>query len=106
MPLAYDRAMARTQTMVQLSDELVTQLDREAEQAGLSRSALIRDVLERHLRERSHAEKVRRYVEGYRRHPPGDVDDEWGDLEAAADRDGHDLARRLDAEEDAEGLSW
>ena len=71
----------------------------------MSRSALIRDVLERHLRERSHAEKVRRYVEGYRRHPPGDVD-EWGDLAAQAERDGHEMARRLDAEEEEAGLSW
>lgn len=94
--------------MVQLSDDLVAALDEEAERAGVSRSALIRDVLERHLREHSHAEKVRRDIEGYTRYPPGDVDDvdEWGDLAAAADRDGRALARRLAAEEDAEGVSW
>ena len=91
--------------MVQLSDELVAELDREAERAGVSRSALIRDVLERHLREHSHAEKIRRYVEGYRRHPPGDVD-AWGDLAAQADRDGRELARRLAAEEEEAGLAW
>jgi hypothetical protein len=97
--------MARTQTMVQLTDELVEELDREAVRAGVSRSALIRDVLERHLRERGHAEKVRRHVEGYRRHPPGDVD-EWGDLAAQSERSRHEMARRLDAEEEAAGLSW
>ena len=93
--------------MVQLSDELVAALDEEAERAGVSRSALIRDVLERHLREHSHAEKVRRDLEGYRRYPPGEPDiDEWGDLAAQNDRAGHEMARRLDAEERAAGLTW
>jgi len=90
---------------VQLTDELVAELDREAERAGVSRSALIREVLERHLHERGHAEKVRRYVEGYRRHPPGDVD-EWGDLAAQSEHGRHEMAQRLDAEEEAAGLSW
>lgn len=93
--------------MVQLTDELVEELDREAERTGVSRSALIRDVLERHLREHSHAEKVRRYVEGYRLHPPGDADvDEWGDVWAQSERARHEMAQRLDAEEDAAELSW
>ena len=66
--------MARTQTMVQLSDELVAELDREAARVGQSRSALIRDAVIAYLAERSEAEKVRRYLDGYRRIPPGTPD--------------------------------
>jgi len=85
--------VARTRIVVQLTDELVEELDREAERAAVSRSALIRDVLERHLRERSHAEKVRRYAEDYHRHPPGEADvDEWGDIWAQSEHARHDGA--------------
>lgn len=38
-------ALARTQTMVQLSDELVAALDDEAERRNMSRSALIRQAV-------------------------------------------------------------
>jgi predicted transcriptional regulator len=42
--------MGRVQTMVQLTDELVERLDREAARRGVSRSALIRSALEEFLR--------------------------------------------------------
>lgn len=97
-------AMARTQTMVQLSDELVKQLDDEARHRKVSRSALIRDVLKRYLDAESEAAKVARYVESYRRIPQ-DTPDEWGNLVEQALRDGARISRQLDAEEEAAGFS-
>lgn len=97
--------MTRTQTMVQLTDDLVAQLDAEARRTGVSRSALIREALVAYLAGRSEQERISRYVEGYRRIPPS-TPDEWGDLERANDTAGHELALRLDAEERQQGLSW
>ena len=91
--------------MVQLTDELLAGLDREAQRLGLSRSALIRDAIVTFLAQRSQAEDVRKYVDGYRRQPPGRPDG-WGQLDRDADLQGHDLALRLDEEERVAGLSW
>ena len=92
--------------MVQLTAELVVELDREAARVGSSRSAVIRDAVVAYLAERSEAEKIRRYLDGYRRIPPG-TPDEWGDLEAQTDAQGHELALRLDEEErGGQGFSW
>src|SRR6266571_2117054 len=41
--------MARRQVLVQLTDELVTLLDRRAAQSGKSRSEVIRAAIEHHL---------------------------------------------------------
>jgi len=68
--------MARVQTMVQLSDDLVRMLDGEAARRGLSRSAVIREVLEESLADERAAEIGRRIAEGYRRIPPA-TPDEW-----------------------------
>lgn len=89
--------------MVQLTDDLLDLLDREAAKREVSRSALIRDILEEHLRDEREAEISRQIVEGYRRIPPG-TPDEWGDLEAQGDRATKELMRELDAEERAAGL--
>lgn len=94
--------MARVQTMVQLSQELVELLDREAARQGLSRSALIRGVLEDSLMDEREAEIGRRIVAGYQRIPPG-TPDEWGDLAAMSDAAAGDLLERLDAEQRAAG---
>ena len=94
----YHRAMARTQTMVQLSDELVTLLDEEAEQKGVSRSALIRAVLTDYLRTAAEVSVGRRIAEGYERIPPA-TPDAWGELDALVDHGTRDLLARLDAEE-------
>ncbi len=94
--------MARTQTMVQLSDELVGLLDGEARARGISRSALIREILVGHLREHGQASTGRQIAEGYERMPPGQPDD-WGDVDALTDRATADLLGRLDAEERAAG---
>ena len=97
--------MVRVQTMVQLTDDLLRQLDEEAARRKTSRSALIRDVLATFLGEESEAAKVARYVEGYRRMPQPTID-EWGNLEEDAERDLARLSEELDAEERAARLAW
>lgn len=94
--------MARVQTMVQLSEELVRLLDGKAAKRGLSRSALIREVLEASLADEREAEIGRQIADGYRRIPPG-TPDEWGDLEQQTDTAMTDMLQRLDAEERAAG---
>lgn len=89
--------------MVQLSDELVEHLDREAARRGVSRSALIRDAVAAFLLESGEAEIARTIVEGYRRIPQGEPD-EWGDLAAMADQANRELLQRLDDEEGSQGL--
>jgi hypothetical protein len=98
--------MARTQTMVQLTDELVELLDRVAERRGLSRSALIRILLERSLRDEREAMVTRSIVDGYTRIPQLTPDD-WGDVAAQGDGSTDELLQRLDAEErDAGHEPW
>lgn len=97
--------MTRTQTMVQLTADLVERLDAEAARRRVSRSALIREAVGEFLDNRSRAVAVEAYVAGYRRQPPG-IPDEWGDLEAANDRAGRESGQRLDAEAEAAGIEW
>jgi metal-responsive CopG/Arc/MetJ family transcriptional regulator len=61
--------MARTQTLVQLSDELLAQLDARAAREGRSRSELIREALSEYLVDDREAEIDRLIVEGYTRQP-------------------------------------
>jgi len=68
--------MARTQTLVQLSDTLVSTLDEHAARLHRTRSDLIREALERYLADSSEAEIDRRIVAGYRRRPSKDI---WGE---------------------------
>lgn len=96
--------MARTQTMVQLTDELVTLLDDEAARLGLSRSALIRDLLETALHDDRERELSRLIVDGYTRIPQGAPDD-WGTPGEQGDQATSDLLARLDAEEHDSGLT-
>ncbi len=88
--------------MVQLSRELVDLLDREAARRGVSRSALIRGVLEESLADEREAAVGRRIAEGYARIPPA-TPDAWGDLAAMTDEAAGDLLQRLDAEERESG---
>jgi predicted transcriptional regulator len=90
--------MARTQTMVQLTEDLIAELDAEAAERGVSRSAVIREAVEDHLAERRHDAVGEAIADGYRRIPPG-TPDEWGDLERTADIAGRAAAQRLDLEE-------
>lgn len=78
--------MARTQTLVQFSDDLLERLDRYRAADGRSRSEIVREAVERYLAADREAEIDRRIVEGYTREPPRDV---WGE----------DAARRVIAEE-------
>lgn len=76
--------MARTQTIVQLTEDLVEALDARASREGVSRSAVIRAAVEQLLAQDHEAELDRQIIEGYQRAPQGgEFDrDEWGDLGA------------------------
>jgi metal-responsive CopG/Arc/MetJ family transcriptional regulator len=65
--------MARTQTLVQLSSELLSLLDARAAREGRSRSALIREALQDYLAADREAEADRRLVEAYTRMPQEDL---------------------------------
>ncbi len=93
----------RTQTLVQLTDELVELLDRRAAGRGLSRSALIREVLKEALKEDRDAEISRRIVEGYRRVPQESARDAWGDLDAWGETNARRNRAALRLEE---GTAW
>lgn len=101
-PTPYDDHMARVQAMVQLSDELMKQLDAEAARRRTSRSGLIRGILDDYLREHGEARIGERIAEGYQRVPPV-VPDEWGDPAEILDHAAVDLLHRLDAEERQDG---
>jgi predicted transcriptional regulator len=97
--------MTRYQTLVQLTEELVRQLDAEAARRGLSRSAIVREAVTDYLSESKEAEISKEIVEGYTRVPPG-APDAWGDLEAAADVLARETAERLNEEERRKGKAW
>lgn len=101
-PYGYHMVMGRRQTLVQLTDEQVAALDALAGRQGRSRSSLIRRAVDDLLAADERAAIGRRIVEGYRRIPTG-TPDEWGDLEAGADRAAAETTARLDAEERAAG---
>jgi len=69
-------AMARAQTLVQLSDELLERLDARRAREGRSRSEVIREAIELYLAADREAEIDRLIVEAYTRQPPEDV---WAD---------------------------
>jgi predicted transcriptional regulator len=76
--------MARTQTLVQLSDSLVAALDERAARERRSRSDLVREALERYLVADLEAQVDRQVVEGYRRIPPGADEEAWARIAARA----------------------
>lgn len=69
--------IARKQTLVQLSEELVALLDQRAAREGKSRSAVIREAINAHISD----EIERQYVEAYRRMPQTDEEVGWQDLD-------------------------
>jgi hypothetical protein len=91
--------------MVQLNEDLVHALDQEASRRAVSRSALIRELLQEALAATTEASITAAIVDGYRRVPPG-TPDSWGDLPAEADRQTRETHERLAAEEAGAGLSW
>jgi metal-responsive CopG/Arc/MetJ family transcriptional regulator len=71
-PLATIWSVTRTQTLVQLNDDLLRQLDERAAKEGRSRSALIRDAIEQYLFDEDRARIDREIIEGYERIPETD----------------------------------
>ena len=69
-------AMARTQTLVQLSDDLLERLDSYRAREGRSRSEVVREAIEQYLASDLEAEIDRLVVDAYTRQPPEDV---WSD---------------------------
>jgi metal-responsive CopG/Arc/MetJ family transcriptional regulator len=67
--MGYYGAVGRTQTLVQLSDELLALLDQHASNERRSRSDLIREAVERYLAGTRDAEIDRMIVDGYRATP-------------------------------------
>jgi Arc/MetJ-type ribon-helix-helix transcriptional regulator len=66
-------AVARTQTLVQLSDEILEQLDTRAAREGRNRSDLIREALAGYLAADREAEIDRQIVESYTCRPQEDL---------------------------------
>ncbi|CAN5274623.1 hypothetical protein BH20ACT16_BH20ACT16_04880 [soil metagenome] len=93
----------RTQTLVQLTEELVDLLDRRAARDGVSRSALVRDLLAAALSEDHAREISARIVEGYRRVPQQTADDAWGDLDTWSESNARRNLAALGREEEQ---SW
>jgi len=69
-PLDIIWPMSRTQTLVQLSTDLLRRLDERAAREGRSRSALIRDAIEAYLHDEERDRITREIIEGYERIPP------------------------------------
>lgn len=77
-------SMGRTQTLVQLTDDLLQRLDERAARERRSRSTLIREAIEDYLSDDLKAEVDRRIVDGYRRLPQTDDEDAWAEANARA----------------------
>ena len=60
--------MSRVQTLVQLTDDLVSALDARAAREGVSRSQLIRTAIDRFMADESGIDRL--IVEGYATMPP------------------------------------
>jgi metal-responsive CopG/Arc/MetJ family transcriptional regulator len=66
-------AVARRQTLVQLSDELLAQVDARAAREGRSRSDLVRDALAGYLADEREAAIDRQLIDAYTRAPQEDL---------------------------------
>jgi metal-responsive CopG/Arc/MetJ family transcriptional regulator len=73
--------MARTQTLVQLTEALLRRLDERAAREGRSRSALIREAIEAYLHDEEKARIDREIIEGYQRIPITDEEMEIAERE-------------------------
>jgi Arc/MetJ-type ribon-helix-helix transcriptional regulator len=73
MTIWHHMVMARRQTLVQLSDELIVQLDARVAREGRSRSDVIREALTDYLATDRDAEIDRQIVEAYTRQPQEDL---------------------------------
>lgn len=82
-PFAYHMAIARRQTLVQLTDELVRRLDEKALRLERTRSSLIREALEQYLHDEIEAEIDRQIVEAYTRTPQTEEELAWAEWQGA-----------------------
>ncbi len=73
--------MARRQTLVQLTDDLLALLDERAARSGRSRSEIIRSAIERELAAEREAAIDKAIVDGYTRIPPPEYDP-WAEASA------------------------
>ncbi len=80
--IGYHMPVSRTQTLVQLSEDLLRRLDERAAREGRSRSALIRDAIEAYLYDEENARIDREIREGYERIPPSEADHRAAEREA------------------------
>lgn len=74
--------VTRTQTLVQLSEELLRRLDERAAREGRSRSALIREAIEAYLKDEENARIDREIREGYERIPETEEEMRWAEASA------------------------
>jgi metal-responsive CopG/Arc/MetJ family transcriptional regulator len=68
--------VSRTQTLVQLTDDLLERLDAHRAREGRSRSEVVREAIELYLAADREAELDRLIVDAYTRTPPQEV---WSD---------------------------
>jgi metal-responsive CopG/Arc/MetJ family transcriptional regulator len=80
--IGYHMGVTRTQTLVQLSDELLRRLDERSAREGRSRSALIRDAIEKYLYADTKAKIDREIIEGYERIPETEEEMRWAEASA------------------------
>lgn len=78
-PLATIWPVSRTQTLVQLNEVLLRRLDERAAREGRSRSALIRDAIEKYLYDETKTRIDREIIEGYERIPTTDEELAWAE---------------------------
>ncbi len=71
--------MTRTQTLVQLTGDLLRRLDEKAAKEGRSRSALIREAIEVYLHDETKERIDREIIEGYERIPPTEEELAWAE---------------------------
>jgi metal-responsive CopG/Arc/MetJ family transcriptional regulator len=80
--IGYHMGVSRTQTLVQLTEELLRRLDERAAREGRSRSALIRDAIEEYLYDEAKAKIDLEIIEGYERIPTTDEEMAWAEASA------------------------
>jgi metal-responsive CopG/Arc/MetJ family transcriptional regulator len=74
--------MTRTQTLVQLNEELLRRLDERAAREGRSRSSLIREAIETYMVDEARDEITRQIIAGYERIPETDEEMAWAEASA------------------------
>ena len=94
--------MTRSQTMVQLTDILVAELDSVASSRGVSRSAIIREALDGYLAQTRRDDVGHRIAAGYIATPPA-TPDAWRAMDRLGDAGTAEVSQRLDDEERRSG---